>query len=44
MRVIFFLEMFKIKSKFPKSKKKNSKKLFSLQIIASDDVPIKGPY
>ena len=43
MRVIFFLKIFKIKSKFQKLEKKIEKNFFFV-IIASKDVAVNGLY
>ena len=44
MRAIFFLKMFKIKSKFTKCKRKIKKMLFASEIIASENVAKKCFY
>ena len=38
MRVIYFIEIFKIECQFPKCKKKKEKNYFVSEIIASADV------
>ena len=40
VRVFSFLKMFKLESKFRKCKKKNQKKFFVSEIIASENVAI----